>query len=225
MHTHKRIFLPMLASTLLLAGQAMATAVTTDGFGRYQINDYLTSPSFVSGSWGPGQGTFGFDPGGTGDNTWAQFLQFDIDGNEAVFNSAPQFSLNFASDLATGGRSYTLYANAGNNNIAGAGDGFNLINNTTGVSGNVALAGTVVGSGLTDNGSFSFNSPALDSFLSSVDFDANRYVYFTLRGDTSSTAGGTVALGDSTLIAIPEPGTLVLVGLALGTLTLFRRRK
>lgn len=194
-----------------LSSLAAQTIIDTDGFGRYQVNDYLTTKSFSSGSWGPGTGTFGFDPGGNGDNTWAQFLQFDTDGLETEFGSATEFSLTLSTDFASGSRSFSVFANAGNNDIAAAGAGFNLINNTTGVSGNVALEGTAIATGLTNSGSFTIANAQLDTFLSNLDYGSNRYVYFTFIGDTASTAGGTVSLNDSTLAAIPEPTTYVLI--------------
>lgn len=221
-----------LSLTLLASSVLAQITVNTDGFGRYQINDYLATPTFASGSWGPGTGTFGFNPGGTGSNTWAQFLQFDIQGNEAGFNSATGFSLSLAPDFANGGRSFSIYANAGNNDIAGAGAGFNLINNTTGVSGSVALGGTAIMTGSTSGGAITIsNDFDLNSYLGSVDFNSNRYVYFTFWGDTSSTAGGTVDLSGSTLAtvsgvtAVPEPSTYALLAgfMAVG-LVMVRRR-
>ena len=222
----KKLILSLLAISMggLLANAQ--TIIGTDGFGRYQINDYLTSPSFSSGSWGPGQGTFGFNPGGTGDHTWAQFLQFDAQGSEALFNAATTFSLSLSTDFANGGRSYTIFANAGNADIAAATAGFNMINNTTGVSGNVALGGTAIVTGSTSGGEITVSSAALDTFLSGVDFDSNRFVYFTFVGDTSSTAGGTVALGNSSLTAIPEPAAygFIFAAAALGIVLLRRQR-
>ncbi len=56
-------------------------------------------------------------------------------------------------------------------------------------------------------------------------FSTPVYAGLFLNGDASPAVASGISVDNFTITAIPEPGTLVLVGVALGSLLLFRRRK
>ena len=79
------------------------------------------------------------------------------------------------------------------------------------------------GSGALD-GRAAANREVLSSSLGSLSVNAGETVWF--RWDAAVGNNGNIAaVNDFSVTAIPEPGTLVLLGIALGTLAIFRRRR
>ncbi|MCC5850669.1 MAG: PEP-CTERM sorting domain-containing protein [Verrucomicrobia bacterium] len=68
------------------------------------------------------------------------------------------------------------------------------------------------------------NREVLSASLGSLSLDTNETVWF--RWDAAVGNNGNIAsINDFSVTAIPEPGTLALLGIALGTLALFRNRR
>ena len=79
------------------------------------------------------------------------------------------------------------------------------------------------GSNAALNGNLEANSSVLSHTITGLDINPGQE--FWLRWSDSGTFQSQLAIDDLTVSAIPEPGTLVLLGIALGTLALFRRRR
>lgn len=84
------------------------------------------------------------------------------------------------------------------------------------------------------------NSLVLDSLLTNINVFSNNFTISAWTIDGQSLSAGTYDnssatfngydfstrfLGDGSITVVPEPGTLALIGIALGSLVLFRRRK
>ena len=107
----------------LLSATALASAqiLSTDGFGRYRVDNFLTSPTYSTGTWGASSTTIGGTPGGNAANTWMQVLQFNATGVESSLNSSPTITLTLSNFDLGGATSFTIYGHAaGADNLAGS---------------------------------------------------------------------------------------------------------
>lgn len=81
-----------------------------------------------------------------------------------------------------------------------------------------------VGAGAALDGNLAANQTALSHTITGVNLAAGEEIWFRWANTTANN-GIYLGIDDLTVTAIPEPGTLALVAIALGSLALFRRRK
>lgn len=227
------LVLGLLSSSILLNGQSIiSTAGSGAGAFRTQVNDYSTSPSFVTGSATFGDGTVGWANSG-GDWAFMQMLQFDMAGFESSLNSGNDITLTLDSfQNLKGGTEYSVWfatlsnvdirsqGNGGGNGILGADPLRDMAS--------MPITGTKVGT-ITSIGSFDFD---VTSILSSLDYSTDKHVYFRVQVDLPGTnpgvgSLGTAILADSVITVVPEPSTYagILGGVSLLWIAARRRRK